>query len=35
MADWDVIVVPGSGPLTTTNLTGNPQVVVRLSLIHI
>ena len=29
MADWDVIVVPGSGPLTTTNLTGNPQVVVR------
>ena len=28
MADWDVIVVPGSGPLTTTNLTGNPQVVV-------
>jgi len=29
MADWDVIVVPGSGPLQTTNLTGNPQVVVR------
>jgi len=29
MADWDVIVVAGSGPLTTTNLTGNPQVVVR------
>jgi len=29
MADWDVIVVPGSGPLSTTNLTGNPQVVVR------
>ena len=29
MADWDVVVVPGSGPLTTTNLTGNPQVVVR------
>jgi hypothetical protein len=29
MADWDVIVVPGSGLLTTTNLTGNPQVVVR------
>jgi Asp-tRNA(Asn)/Glu-tRNA(Gln) amidotransferase A subunit family amidase len=29
MADWDAIVVPGSGPLTTTNLTGNPQVVVR------
>jgi Asp-tRNA(Asn)/Glu-tRNA(Gln) amidotransferase A subunit family amidase len=29
MADWDAIVVPGSGLLTTTNLTGNPQVVVR------
>jgi Asp-tRNA(Asn)/Glu-tRNA(Gln) amidotransferase A subunit family amidase len=29
MADWDVIVAPGSGLLTTTNLTGNPQVVVR------
>jgi Asp-tRNA(Asn)/Glu-tRNA(Gln) amidotransferase A subunit family amidase len=29
MADWDVIVCAGSGPLTTTNLTGNPQVVVR------
>jgi Asp-tRNA(Asn)/Glu-tRNA(Gln) amidotransferase A subunit family amidase len=29
MADWDVIVVPGSGLLQTTNLTGNPQVVVR------
>ena len=29
MADWDVLVVPGSGPLQTTNLTGNPQVVVR------
>jgi len=29
MAGWDVIVVPGSGLLTTTNFTGNPQVVVR------
>ena len=29
MADWDVVVVAGSGPLTTTNLTGNPQVVLR------
>jgi Asp-tRNA(Asn)/Glu-tRNA(Gln) amidotransferase A subunit family amidase len=28
MADWDVVVVQGSGPLTSTNLTGNPQVVV-------
>jgi Asp-tRNA(Asn)/Glu-tRNA(Gln) amidotransferase A subunit family amidase len=29
MADCDVVVAPGSGLLTTTNLTGNPQVVVR------
>jgi Asp-tRNA(Asn)/Glu-tRNA(Gln) amidotransferase A subunit family amidase len=29
MADWDAIVVPGSGPLATVNLTGNPQVVLR------
>ena len=28
MADWDVIVIAGS-LLSTTNLTGNPQVVVR------
>jgi Asp-tRNA(Asn)/Glu-tRNA(Gln) amidotransferase A subunit family amidase len=28
MADWDVVVIAGS-LLTTTNLTGNPQVVVR------
>jgi Asp-tRNA(Asn)/Glu-tRNA(Gln) amidotransferase A subunit family amidase len=28
MADWDVVVCAGAGPLTTTNLTGNPQVVV-------
>jgi Asp-tRNA(Asn)/Glu-tRNA(Gln) amidotransferase A subunit family amidase len=29
MADWDVVVCAGSGPVTTTNLTGNPEVVVR------
>jgi len=29
MADWDVIVIPSSALLTTTNLTGNPQVVVK------
>jgi Asp-tRNA(Asn)/Glu-tRNA(Gln) amidotransferase A subunit family amidase len=28
MADWDAVVIAGS-LLTTTNLTGNPQVVVR------
>jgi Asp-tRNA(Asn)/Glu-tRNA(Gln) amidotransferase A subunit family amidase len=27
-ADWDVIVTPPNGLLTTTNLTGHPQVVV-------
>ena len=27
MADWDVIVAPASAILTTTNLTGNPQIV--------
>jgi len=30
MADWDVIVLaPNNGLLTTTNLTGNPQVVMK------
>jgi Asp-tRNA(Asn)/Glu-tRNA(Gln) amidotransferase A subunit family amidase len=29
MADWDVIVMPANALLTTTNLTGNPQVVVK------
>ena len=29
MADWDVIVMPWSAMLTTTNLTGNPQVVMK------
>jgi Asp-tRNA(Asn)/Glu-tRNA(Gln) amidotransferase A subunit family amidase len=27
--DWDVIVIPSQSLLTTTNLTGNPQVVVK------
>ncbi len=29
MADWDVIVIPPTAFLTTTNLTGNPQVVMK------
>ena len=29
MADWDVIVMPPQALLTTTNLTGNPQVVLK------
>jgi len=29
MADWDVIVIPPNALLTTTNLTGNPQVVTK------
>jgi Asp-tRNA(Asn)/Glu-tRNA(Gln) amidotransferase A subunit family amidase len=29
MADWDVLVMPPNSLLTTTNLTGNPQVVMR------
>ncbi len=29
MADWDVIVIPSTALLTTTNLTGNPQVVLK------
>jgi Asp-tRNA(Asn)/Glu-tRNA(Gln) amidotransferase A subunit family amidase len=28
MAAWDAVVIPGSSLLTTTNLTGNPHVVV-------
>jgi Asp-tRNA(Asn)/Glu-tRNA(Gln) amidotransferase A subunit family amidase len=35
MADWDAIVVPGGGALlTTTNLTGNPQVVLKCGFIN-
>jgi len=29
MKDWDVVVIPSSALLGTTNLTGNPQVVVK------
>jgi len=29
IADWDVIVMPPNSLLTTTNLTGNPQVVMK------
>jgi Asp-tRNA(Asn)/Glu-tRNA(Gln) amidotransferase A subunit family amidase len=29
MADWDAIVMPPNALLTTTNLTGNPQVVMK------
>jgi Asp-tRNA(Asn)/Glu-tRNA(Gln) amidotransferase A subunit family amidase len=29
MADWDVVVIPFGSLLTTTNLTGNPQVVLK------
>jgi Asp-tRNA(Asn)/Glu-tRNA(Gln) amidotransferase A subunit family amidase len=35
MENWDVIVVPGGGGLlTTTNLTGNPQVVLKCGFIN-
>lgn len=34
MADWDVIVMPSSALLTTTNLTGNPQVVLKCGFIN-
>ena len=29
MAEWDVLVIPPNSLLTTTNLTGNPQVVMK------
>jgi Asp-tRNA(Asn)/Glu-tRNA(Gln) amidotransferase A subunit family amidase len=29
MADWDVLIMPPNSLLTTTNLTGNPQVVMK------
>jgi len=29
IADWDVLVIPPNALLTTTNLTGNPQVVMK------
>jgi Asp-tRNA(Asn)/Glu-tRNA(Gln) amidotransferase A subunit family amidase len=33
-ADWDVIVIPPSSLLTTTNLTGNPQVVLKCGFVN-
>jgi len=32
MSDWDVIVIPPNALLTTTNLTGNPEVVLKCGL---
>ena len=34
MADWDVIVIPPQSFLTTTNLTGNPQVVMKCGFVN-
>lgn len=33
-ADWDVIVTPPFGALTTTNLTGHPQVVMKCGFVN-
>ena len=34
MADWDVIVIPPQQFLTTTNLTGNPEVVTKCGFVN-
>jgi len=34
MADWDVIVIPPQSFLTTTNLTGNPEVVCKCGFVN-
>jgi len=34
MTDWDVIVIPPNSLLTTTNLTGNPQVVMKCGFVN-
>ena len=34
MADWDALVIPPSALLTTTNLTGNPQVVMKCGVVE-
>jgi Asp-tRNA(Asn)/Glu-tRNA(Gln) amidotransferase A subunit family amidase len=34
MADWDAVIVPSFALLTTTNLTGNPQVVLKCGFIN-
>lgn len=34
MADWDVVVIPPQSFLTTTNLTGNPEVVCKCGFVN-
>ncbi|HLY20211.1 MAG TPA: amidase [Bryobacteraceae bacterium] len=34
MAGWDVVVIPPTALLTTTNLTGNPQVVMKCGFVN-
>jgi Asp-tRNA(Asn)/Glu-tRNA(Gln) amidotransferase A subunit family amidase len=34
MAGWDALVIPPQALLTTTNLTGNPQVVVKCGIVE-
>ena len=34
MAEWDAIVMPPTSLLTTTNLTGNPQVVMKCGFVN-
>jgi Asp-tRNA(Asn)/Glu-tRNA(Gln) amidotransferase A subunit family amidase len=34
MANWDAVVIPSFALLTTTNLTGNPQVVLKCGFIN-
>jgi Asp-tRNA(Asn)/Glu-tRNA(Gln) amidotransferase A subunit family amidase len=34
MADWDVVVIPPQSFLTTTNLTGNPEVVTKCGFVN-
>jgi len=34
MADWDVLVIPPNSLLTATNLTGNPQVVMKCGFVN-
>jgi Asp-tRNA(Asn)/Glu-tRNA(Gln) amidotransferase A subunit family amidase len=34
MADWDVIVIPPQSFLTTTNLTGNPEIVTKCGFVN-
>jgi len=34
MKDWDVVVIPPGSFLTTTNLTGNPEVVAKCGFVN-